>query len=359
MVRVFTFLEVIIISAVLIIPSFLSMGFSQPTFITSDSAINAAKQFKGWSPTQLASYGVFTELRYLKEEEGWLIIYTVDPATGKILQLEQSLLLTIPDPVVKLRGYYWFASINTNVSAPRGQVGAYSNLFWVNAINAAIAYYQPPGFGDWQLGWKTSASYNGKGINAKLTSNQVFLKEGDIMIIEGFTDDQGYWCNIGFWNSSQADMSGYKGTPPCDYEEVCQPGGTQVARYVLADGGGYGGTAQLSIIYDLTRTPNRWGWFFAQGLLSTYNTGGNKINANGSICMIEKLSGPQGRSPEYPATLFTDGLQYCNSAYNGQFPGMTNPLSQTITEHDNGQPNWFTTTKSYSSSWSLTFKWST
>lgn len=117
------------------VPQTINLTFSSPlpsgtylitiaTLISSEEALDAVMQVQGWNATQLASYGVFTELRYLKTEEGngWTDIYTIDPSTGKTLILEQSLSLNVP-----LRGYYWFVSVNSNSG------GAVA--FWVNAVN--------------------------------------------------------------------------------------------------------------------------------------------------------------------------------------------------------------------------------
>ena len=117
-------------------------NLTQPNLISSDKAVNAVMKFKGWNTTEMMSYGVFSELRYLKEESGWLNIYTVDPNTTKILNFEQSLSLQIPDPVVKLRGYYWYVDVNVNPKtvAPGTfpEAGVYYN-FWVDAVNGTVA----------------------------------------------------------------------------------------------------------------------------------------------------------------------------------------------------------------------------
>jgi hypothetical protein len=101
------------------------------TFISSEEVLEIVRQVQGWSAAQLASYGVFKELRYLKEEEGsgWLDIYTVDPSTGKLLVLEQSLSPQIPSGIVRWRGYFWFVSVTSSV-------GAVS--FWIDAVNATV-----------------------------------------------------------------------------------------------------------------------------------------------------------------------------------------------------------------------------
>ena len=110
--------------------------------ISSGEVLNAVMKFKGWNATEMASYVVYTQLRYLKEENGWLNIYTVDPNTAKILNFEASLSLQIPDPVVKLRGYYWYVDVNVNPKtvAPGTfpEAGVYYN-FWVDAVNGTVA----------------------------------------------------------------------------------------------------------------------------------------------------------------------------------------------------------------------------
>lgn len=117
------------------------------SLISSDEALNAVMKFKGWNATVMASYVVYTQLRYLKEENGWLNIYTVDPDTTKILNFEASLSLQIPDPVVRLRGYYWYVDVNADVKtvAPGHfpEAGVYYN-FWVDAVNATIVYSEGP-----------------------------------------------------------------------------------------------------------------------------------------------------------------------------------------------------------------------
>lgn len=115
-----------------------------PNMISPYDAMNVAAQSKGWSTTQLASYRIFTELRYLKLNGDWLEIYTADAMTGALLKQEQTLSLVIPDPVVKLRGYYWFISVNTNPTVPVQEVGHYSYLFWIDAVNATIAHKTSP-----------------------------------------------------------------------------------------------------------------------------------------------------------------------------------------------------------------------
>lgn len=358
--RVSTFLAVFIVCAILVTPSFLQIGFAQPTFITSDKAVNSAKQFRGWNAAQTPSYVVFTELRYLKEDAGWLNIYTVDVKTGKTLILEQSLSLQIPDTVVRLRGYYWYVSINTNPNADVREIGSSSYDFWVNAYNATVMVSHRPCVGDWQLGWTIGfgTSTNGKGINANVKSDGVFLK-GDISILEAFFDNAGYWINMGDGNNTGPDMAGHTGTAPCVWEEVINPNNVQVAYYILASDGGYGGVGQFSIIYDTTQNPNRWGWFLGQGELSTYNTGGSYIHPQ-SYNIIENISKNYApRSSSYTSTLFTNGLQYCTSAYNGVFPTMTNPSS--LSSYNNYAPSWFTTTKQTAASgaWILNFTWGT
>ncbi len=115
--------------------------------ISFDEALNAVMKFQGWNATVIASYLVYTQLRFLKEENGWFNIYTVDPNRTKILSLEASESLQIPDPTVKLLGYYWFIDINADVKtvAPGNfpEAGVYYN-FWVDAVNATIAYSKGP-----------------------------------------------------------------------------------------------------------------------------------------------------------------------------------------------------------------------
>ncbi|MGD0330586.1 MAG: hypothetical protein ABSB40_09120 [Nitrososphaeria archaeon] len=117
------------------------------SLISSDESLNAVMEFQGWNATQMASYGVYTQLRYLKEENGWLNIYTVDPNTTKILSLEASESLQIPDPTVKLPGYFWFIDINADVKtvAPGNfpEAGTYYD-FWVDAVNATVVYSEGP-----------------------------------------------------------------------------------------------------------------------------------------------------------------------------------------------------------------------
>lgn len=126
----------------------LSNTVAPSNFISSDEAVSIASQFKGWGAAEIASYGVFTEMRYLNESledgEKWLDIYIADPKTGEILRHQQSLSFKIPDPVVKLRGYYWYVSINTNPDAPPMEAGTYSHSFWINAVNATIMHSKSP-----------------------------------------------------------------------------------------------------------------------------------------------------------------------------------------------------------------------
>ena len=117
---------------------------SPPNLISQGDAMNVVAQSKGWSATQLASYRNFTELKYLEQNGDFLNIYTIDPETGSRLKLEQSLPLKIPDPVVKLRGYYWFVSITTNTTVPIEEVAHYSYLFWIDAASAKVAHITPP-----------------------------------------------------------------------------------------------------------------------------------------------------------------------------------------------------------------------
>lgn len=115
-----------------------------PTLISSDDAVKVAAQSKSWSAPQIASFKIFTELRYLKQNGDMLEIYTADAKTGTLLRREQTLSLKIPDPVVKLRGYYWFVSVNTNPTVPVYEVKYYSYLFWIDAKNATIVHTTPP-----------------------------------------------------------------------------------------------------------------------------------------------------------------------------------------------------------------------
>jgi hypothetical protein len=117
------------------------------SLISSNEALKAVMNFKGWNATQMASYAVYTELDFLNVSGGWLNTYTVDPSTGRILNLESSESLKIPDPTVKLRGYYWHVDINADVKtvAPGKFPEAGINYdFWVNAVNATIAYSEGP-----------------------------------------------------------------------------------------------------------------------------------------------------------------------------------------------------------------------
>ena len=122
-------------------------NLTQPNLISSDEAVNIVMKFKGWNATQMSSYGVFTRLRLLEEEEGCLNMYIVDPNTTEILRFEASLKLTVPDPVVKLRGYYWYVDVNTNPKTVTPghppEAGVYYN-FWVNAVNSTIMYAEGP-----------------------------------------------------------------------------------------------------------------------------------------------------------------------------------------------------------------------
>jgi hypothetical protein len=115
-----------------------------PSLISSDDALMVAAQAKGWSATQISSYKSLTELRYLEQNGDWLEIYVADPETGNLLKHEQSLSLKIPDPVVNLRGYFWFVSITTNTSVSLQEVSHYSHLFWINATNSKIAHTISP-----------------------------------------------------------------------------------------------------------------------------------------------------------------------------------------------------------------------
>jgi len=134
----------------------------------------------------------------------------------------------------------------------------------------------------WQLGWSTTDSSAQKGINATYYNDQVFL-QGNIGILEGFTDNNNYWINIGVGIQTQGSGCA---NPPVLWEEVVNPSGIVVAHYSLGCLT-YGSTEQLSIIYDSRTGYNRWGWFFSQGELSTYNTGGSKIGNYGHVNMIE------------------------------------------------------------------------
>ncbi len=106
--------------------------------ITDNKDVHIVSQFKGWSTTELESYKVFTELRYSRENLDWLNIFTADPETGDLLKNIANFRLTIPDPIVNYRGYFWFVSINTEPDRPAMEAGLYSHSFYVNAINATI-----------------------------------------------------------------------------------------------------------------------------------------------------------------------------------------------------------------------------
>jgi hypothetical protein len=103
-------------------------------WVSSNEAVDAVAQFEGWNATELASYSVFTELRYLEEENEWLSIYTVDAKTGN-LTFEQLLSLQIPDPVTELRGYYWYVSVDN---------AGIGYDFWIDAINATVTLASGP-----------------------------------------------------------------------------------------------------------------------------------------------------------------------------------------------------------------------
>lgn len=122
----------------------LSASAVPASLISSDEAVKVAAQSKGWSTAQLASYRNFTELRYLKQNGDWLEIYAADGKTGTLLKREQTLSLKIPDPVVKLRGYYWFVSVTTNTTVPVQEAAHYSYLFWIDAANTTIAHTTLP-----------------------------------------------------------------------------------------------------------------------------------------------------------------------------------------------------------------------
>jgi len=340
------------------IPFFMPMSTAQSTLISSDKAVNAAVQLKGWNATELASYRVFTELRYLKEENGWLYIYAADAKTGN-LTFEQILSLQIPDPVAKLRGYYWYVSINTNPNADIKEVGTYSYDFWVDAVNATVAHSNSPVGGDWQLGWKTYNSNGSKGINANIYSDQTFLTGGFWLgILEGFTDDKGYWMNIGVGNDTS--YPDYRGSnPPTVWMEVIDPNNNQVAHYALATPA-YNASSQCSIVYSYLPYVNLWvwGWFYQGKFVQGYYDGGTKIDSGGSINMIESLTTQQRSSP-YTANLFTNGLQYTNGAYYDQppytLPGFYNPSS--FVYYNNLAPGCFFTTINTSAPYTISFTW--
>ncbi len=115
--------------------------------ISSEDAVNIAAQSKGWSATELASYRVYSEFRYLnvslKEDGEWLDIYRASPSNGDILWLQQSLLLETQDPVVNLRGHYWYVTVNTNPGTPR-ESEKYTCIFWIDAINATLKHSTSP-----------------------------------------------------------------------------------------------------------------------------------------------------------------------------------------------------------------------
>jgi hypothetical protein len=335
--------------------SFMPVSTAQPTLISSDKAVNAAVQLEGWNATELASYRVFTELRYLKEENGWLYIYTTNAKTGN-LTFEQILSLQIPDPVAKLRGYYWYVSVNTNPNADIKEAGTYSYDFWVDAVNATVAHSNSPVGGDWQLGWKTYNSNGSKGINANIYSDQTFLT-GWVSILEGFTDDKGYWMNIGVGNDTGG--SGYS-NPPVVWMEVCNPSGTQVAHYALANPS-YNTSNQCSIVYSYLPYVNLWvwGWFYQGKFVEGYSDGGTVINSGGSINMIENIAPTQPRNSPYTHNLFTNGLQYTNYSYYDQppysLPGFYNPSS--FVNYNNSAPGYMSTTINTSTPYTISFTW--
>jgi len=112
------------------------------SLISSAEALKAVMNFEGWNATEMASYPTYTQLRYLKEENGWVNIYTVNASTGETLTVEAGMSLQAPDPTVKLRGYYWF--VDVNVAPPPNHIEGLYYDFWVNAINATIAYSEGP-----------------------------------------------------------------------------------------------------------------------------------------------------------------------------------------------------------------------
>ena len=116
----------------------------QPQFISSSEAVSIAAKSEGWSPAQLSSYGVYTEMRYLKTDGQVLDIYVVNPATGGNLTLQGTLSLTVPDPIVNLRGYYWFVSFNTSPNQPIQDAGLFSYTFWIDAVTGTIMHSDSP-----------------------------------------------------------------------------------------------------------------------------------------------------------------------------------------------------------------------
>lgn len=106
--------------------------------ISAEDAVNIVAQFKGWNTTELESFEVFTEMRYVKENVGWIIIFTAEPETGELIKNIATHRPTIPDPIVNYRGHYWYISINTEPDKPPMEAGLYSQSFSVDAINAVI-----------------------------------------------------------------------------------------------------------------------------------------------------------------------------------------------------------------------------
>ena len=204
----------------------------------------------------------------------------------------------------------------------------------------------------WQLGWSTTDSQGARGINVTQYNDQIFLK-GSIGILQAFYDDKSYWINIGVGN----DVAGSGcSNPPVLWEEVINSNNVRVAHNSLGCLS-YNSTSQLSIIYDSRAGYNAWGWFNAQGELTTYDTGGIKVGTSNpsQFNMIESNTTTSSRSPTYQKTIFTNGLQYTTSTYGGTFPSFSNP--STPATYRNSAPSYFDTSRNSPAPWSFDFSW--